>query len=92
LIALSSVPQREPDVLSREVDGEVVLVHPVQNKIRVLNPVGARLWEMADGIRALGEISQALAAEYEVDLARAQADVMAFYEDLAQRGVLVLRS
>jgi hypothetical protein len=90
MISLTDTPCQAPDVISRVVDGEAVLVHLGQNKIRVLNPVGARLWELADGRHTLSEIAQTIAAEYQVELVRAQADALVFYEDLVERGVLSL--
>lgn len=89
-MTLDSVPRRTPSVVSRLIDDEAVLVHPGQGKVRVLNPVGARLWELADGERTAGDIAQIIAGEYEVDPARAEADTLAFYGDLAERGVLTL--
>ena len=83
-----SIPQRCPTVVSRLLDGEAVLVHPVQGKVRVLNPVGARVWELADGQRTLGDIVEAIATEFQVDVARVETEVPVFCEDLAQRGVL----
>ena len=85
---LDSIPHRSPKVVSRLLDEEAVLVHPVQGKVRVLNPVGARVWELADGQRTLGDIIQAIAMEYQVDVAHVEDEVPAFCEDLAQRGVL----
>jgi len=79
-------------VVSRLIDNEAVLVHPVQGKVRVLNSVGARVWELADGQRTLGQIAGVIATEYDVVLTRAQADLIAFCDDLANRGVLLLDS
>jgi hypothetical protein len=92
MIVLTDVPHQNPNVVSRVVDGEAVLVHLGQNKIRVLNPVGARLWELADGRVTVGEIAHSIAAEYQVELGRAQTDAIAFYEDLVERGVLARNS
>jgi pyrroloquinoline quinone biosynthesis protein D len=89
-MTLDSVPQQAPAVVSRLIDGEAVLVHPGQGKVRVLNPVGARLWELADGVRTAGDIAQIIASEYDVDLVRAEADVLAFCSDLVDRGVLTI--
>lgn len=86
---LDSIPRRSPTVVSRLLDDEAVLVHPVQGKVRVLNPVGARVWELADGQRTLTAIVEAIAAEYQADPARVEIDVATFCEDLAQRGVLI---
>ena len=88
MIDLDSIPRRSATVVSRLVDEEAVLVHPLQGKVRVLNPVGARVWELADGQRTLGDIIRAVAMEYQVEVARVGVEVPAFCEDLVQRGVL----
>jgi hypothetical protein len=89
---LNSIPKRSPTVVSRLLDQEMVLVHPVQGKVRVLNPVGARVWELVDGRRTLDEIVRVIASEYSVDASRVQADVDFFCADLVQRGVLLFDS
>ena len=88
-MTLDSLPRQAPNVVSRQIDDEAVLVHPLQGKVRVLNAVGARVWELADGQRTVAEIAQTITTEYDVELSRAQADVLAFCGDLAQAGVLM---
>jgi hypothetical protein len=88
-MTLDSLPRQAPNVVSRQIDDEAVLVHPLQGKVRVLNAVGARVWELADGQRTVAEIAQTITTEYDVELPRAQADVLAFCGDLAQAGVLM---
>ena len=87
-MTVDSVLQHAPVVVSRLVDGEAVLVHPQQAKIRVLNGVGARVWELMDGRRSLGDISQVIVAEFDIELPCAQSDVLAFCANLVQAGVL----
>lgn len=86
---LNAIPAHAPGVISRLMDGEAVLVHPAQGKVRVLNAVGARIWELADGQRDVAALAQAVAAEYNVPLTQAQGDVDVFCADLVRRGVLV---
>lgn len=88
MIDLDSIPRRSPTVVSRLLDDEAVLVHPMQGKVRVLNPVGARVWDLVDGQRTLDTISRVIASEFAADLARVQIEVPTFCEDLAERGVL----
>jgi len=85
---LDSVPAREPAVVSKQIGGEAVLVHPVQGMIRVLNPVGARVWELADGKRSIGALATLIAAEYDAPLELVEADILGFCEDLERRGLL----
>jgi hypothetical protein len=75
-------------VMSRLVGDETVLLDLASGMYFGLDGVGQRIWEsIAEGC-SLGEIAAVIAAEYEVDEARAQVDVMAFATDLVARGLL----
>ncbi|MCX6032229.1 MAG: PqqD family protein [Chloroflexi bacterium] len=87
---LNDVPAHAPGVVSRLIDGEAVIVHPRQGVVRVLNGVGSRLWELADGRRSAAELAEAITREYEVDGARASAETLAFLTDLAERDLVVV--
>lgn len=64
-------------------------MHPAQGKVRVLNSVGARLWDLANGKRTIQEMAHLIAQEYAVEQSRAEADAVAFCDDLAERGLWV---
>ena len=87
---LTDVVAHTPSVVSRLVDGEAVLVDPKKGMVRVLNPTGARIWEMIDGRRPAAELAADIAAEYGIEATRAQADTISFCEDLVRRGVLTV--
>lgn len=82
-------PIHAPEVVSRLIEGEAVLVHPQQGVVRVLNGVGARLWELADGRSSVAAMADVIAGEYAVDSTHACADALAFFTDLVDRGVLI---
>ena len=73
------------------VDDEAVLVLPEQGQVKVLNPVGASIWALADGSRTVREIAAALCAEYAVERAEAEADALAFVSRLEAKGILAAR-
>ena len=87
---LTDVVAHTPGVVSRMVDGEAVLVDPKKGMVRVLNPAGARIWETIDGRRTVAELATVIAAEYGIEAARAEADTIAFCEDLVRRNVLTV--
>ncbi|MBP8054815.1 MAG: PqqD family protein [Chloroflexi bacterium] len=60
------------------------------SEINVLNEVGSRIFELADGSRTLNEISQAISDEYEVSSQQAEQDVLEFVQKLVKQNVLVL--
>ena len=87
---LTDVVAHTPGVVSRMVDGEAVLVDPKKGMVRVLNPAGARIWEMIDGRRTVAELTADIAAEYGIEASRAESDTISFCEDLVRRGVLTV--
>ena len=87
---LDLYPIPVPGVISRVVDHEAVLVSPAQGKVRVLNEVGARIWELVDGARTIREIARCIVAEYSVEMTEAEADVQDFLRKLVERGIIQL--
>ncbi|HEX8682957.1 MAG TPA: PqqD family protein [Ardenticatenaceae bacterium] len=85
----SAKPTRHPRLASRVVDGEAVLVDPERNVVRMLNTVGSRIWELADGTRTVDEIADALTEEFEVEAPEARQSVVEFVDELADKELLV---
>jgi hypothetical protein len=79
-----------PGVVGQVIEGEAVLVLPERGEVKVLNPVGARIWQLADGRCTLGDIVAVICAEYAVEPAQAQADVLDFAAELERKGVVKL--
>ena len=82
-------PAHHPDTASRLFDGEAVIVSPSKNMVRMLNSVGGRIWELADGSRSLAEIIEQIVQEYEVEPQEAGVSVAGFVQELVDRGMLV---
>ena len=72
---MSSLPQRNPDVLFRRLDDEMVLVHMKTNEIYALNPTGARFWELFAEGHPRERIEERLLAEFEVEHAQLTAEI-----------------
>ena len=62
----SALPAPSPDVASRRLGDEVVLVHLETNRIFSLSPTGARFWELLSDGKTRPEIEAELLLEYEV--------------------------
>jgi len=88
---LDSVPYRSRGIMGSVVDGEAVLVLPEKGKVKVLNEVGAYIWSKVDGENTVREISELLAAEYEVGKPESEEDTLAFLSDLEERGVVFFK-
>lgn len=90
MLKLDLYPVPHPQVAGRVVDGEAVIILSESNLVNVYNPVGSRVWELCDGTRTVEDVIGLIVAEYEVNRERAQADVVAFIEQLLVDRVLEL--
>lgn len=76
-----------PDVVSRRIAGEQILV-PVRNGAAQMdylftaNEVGSAIFALLDGQRSATAIACLVAQDFEVDESRARADVLEFLESL----------
>ena len=81
-------PSHHPRTASRVFSGEAVIISPAENVIRMLNPTGSRIWDLADGSRTVDEIVEILVAEYDVDVARAQQKTLDLLSELDEKGLI----
>ncbi len=85
---LETKPTIPPQVMSRVVGDDTVLLDLESGMYFGVDGVAKRIWESISEGRSLGETAEVIASEYEVDEAQAQADVLKFVTDLAERGLL----
>jgi hypothetical protein len=76
-----------PDIVSQELDGELVILSLDRAEYYGLNPTGTRVWNSMTAGMSIGTIAARLAAEYHVDPERARADVLALAESLLAEGL-----
>jgi hypothetical protein len=82
------LPSPSPDVVSRRVGDEVVLVHLKTNRIFALSPTGARFWELLSDGRARPAIEEQLLEEYDVARDEVSAEIDALVETLRGEGLI----
>ena len=82
------IPTHHPQIAARVFSGEAVIITPAENTVRMLNTVGSRVWELADGTRTVDEIAGVLTQEFDVDLPQAQESASQFVDELAAKGLL----
>jgi hypothetical protein len=76
------------DVLSRDLDGEAVLLDLRSGRYFGLNGTGARVWALLkDGLERV-DIAEQLVEEFDVDVDTARADVDAFVDTLIERALI----
>jgi reverse gyrase len=87
---LDDRPDGHARTASRLVDGEAVIILPEQGVVKMLNAVGSRIWELADGTHRIRDIVEAIYEEVDVDRERAEQDVMAFVQEMVEADLLVV--
>jgi hypothetical protein len=82
------IPIHHPQTAARVFSGEAVIITPAENTVRMLNAVGSRVWELADGRRTVDQIAGVLAEEFDVEPDQAQESASRFADELAAKGLL----
>ena len=80
--------RQHPRAAGRVVDGVAFVITPDDHKLHSLNGTGTRVWQLCASGVTLDEVARALAAAFEVDEPRAQADAARFLADLVSRGLI----
>ncbi len=76
------------DVISTELDGEVVLMHVTDGVYYGLNRVGGAVWELIKQPIAVGAVCDSVAQEFEVARDVCERDVCSLLEQLEDAGLV----
>ena len=97
-ISPSSIFSPSEDVVSREIEGELIIVPiasgigDLEDELYTLNETGRAIWERLDGKRTLGEVAADLAAHYAGPVDQITNDVLGLAQELARRKIIVCRN
>ena len=93
---LRQIPRLHPEAGAQRVDGRLLaaspddFIHFFEDESGQPSAVGERIVELCDGKRTVGQIVDALCAEFEVDAATCAQDTTTFISLLCQRKLLIL--
>ncbi len=88
---MNQYPVLHPQVASRTVEEQAVVVLSDAGEVTVLNPVGTRVWELIDGRRSVADIADEILAEYGAAPDVVRRDVQEFVQGLAELRAVELR-
>jgi hypothetical protein len=71
-----------------ELGGELAILNTKTGIYFGLDPVGARVWCLILEFRTAQEIREALLAEYDVDPAELETDLLTLFSDLLNKGLI----
>lgn len=81
-----SIPE---NVLSQELNGEVVLLNMESESYYSLNPVGSRMWQLLTEHGDMEIATQQLLQIYAVDEAMLRQDMAVLFGELVEEGLLI---
>jgi hypothetical protein len=90
MLEITSIPVRNPDVIGKLTEDEAVLVIPQKGQVKVINEVGAVIWELIDGKRNIAQIVSEIVAQFDVDPVSAEADTLNFMLELHKRDIVFI--
>ena len=82
------IPSKSPSAAYQIIEGEAVIINSSEQMVNVLNPVGSRIWDLADGRKTIAEIAELLAQEFDVSYETALKDAIEFTGDLADKKMM----
>lgn len=77
------MPRRHAAAPSRTIDGAAVVIQTRLAEVSLLDEVGSHVWGAIDGTRSESDLVALVTEAFEVDAARAEVDVRAFLDELA---------
>jgi hypothetical protein len=87
--------EKSPDIVSRKIADEVILV-PIRKRVADVNAiyllqdeVSRRIWELIDGKRVLIAIRKVICKEFEVDEKTAAQDILKLANQLEEAGCII---
>lgn len=87
--------QKSPDIVSRKIADEVILV-PIRQKLADVNSiyllqddVSVCIWKLIDGQRSAGKIKEIICEEFDVSPEQAQSDLVEFLKQLEKIGEII---
>lgn len=88
LIELDSIVRRNDELLTAEVDGELVMMSIASGRYFGLDDTGRRIWELLVGPVSVAALCEQLVQEYAVDTATCERDVLALLRKMAEHGMI----
>ena len=88
---MKMIPEKNSDIIWRGIEGEAVLLNPVDGSYFGLNTVGRSFWEKVDGKKTMEEITSLLLQEYKVEFDVLSHDIKDFMDSLEDLRIILLK-
>ncbi len=79
---------RNPDLVSADMDGDLVMMSIENGEYYGIGGVGSRIWELLEQPVSLGQITETITSEFDVEADRCRADAIDFAKKLIELGLI----
>ncbi len=86
---ISLIPLKNSTIQYQMIDHQAVLVMPDEGKVKVLNHVGAFIWDKIDGILSLSDLIELISTTFEIQPEQAAIDLNEFLQELKQKNMIL---
>ena len=87
-LAASDRVRRVPDLMAATVDGELVMMDVQRGVYFGLDAIGSSIWARLEVPASAEELAAEFARDYDADIATIEADVLALFRRLLDRGLV----
>ena len=91
-VSLDSVAVASGDLVSANLDGEVVILGFKSGSYYGLDQVGVFVWDLLQEARTVSDIRDAIFEEYDVELAQCERDILALLGELADKQLIEIKN
>jgi hypothetical protein len=91
-LSVHSIVIATPEQVSCALGEESAVLNLKNTVYYGLNPVGARVWNLLQQQRTVGELRDALVDEYDVDAGRCERDLLELLEKMRSEGLILVKS
>lgn len=86
-VQLDSVVVKDSEPIDTTIDDEVVMLSPRAQSYFGLGTVGSEIWKAIDQPVRVEDVCASLLQEFEIDADTCRREVLAFLDDLVERGL-----
>ncbi|WP_339924727.1 PqqD family protein [uncultured Cyclobacterium sp.] len=82
---------RSDSYVFNEIEGDIVMMDVSNGSYATLNETGKSIWLLLENPKTIGEITEALLAEYEVSKEQCEKTVNEFLKKMAEANAIVIK-
>jgi hypothetical protein len=91
-LSVHSVVSASPEQVSCPLGDEAAILNLKNTVYYGLNPVGARVWDLLQQPRTIGELRDVLIEEFDVEAGRCETDLLELLQKMRTEGLIQVRS